>query len=427
MTGCTGARYHGSRDGPQRLWYESCEADKTGGPMSTGSEEEKEPLPGGEKPYQATYIELFFDLVFVYGLAQLSYVLATDLGWRGLGRTLVALLVLWWVWSYTVWMTDRLGVARPAIQVIVLATMIGSLLMAIAAPAAFGEQGYVFAIAYAVIQVGRVVVTLLACRERGERVNVRLLLAAVAVTLAPWIAGAFTTGLARGALWTLALALAYTLGRFDLPVMRVSRFGDAEWAISPEHLGVRHQHFAIIALGDTILASGVALRDYDFAGWRITALALAFAITVLLWRDYFYRAGEMLPATLEASPARIRVAVRASYAHLLMVTGIIVVAVGDVLVIDKPLEPASWATVGAILYGPALFLLGRAVLDYLTFSRVALSRMVGLVVIAAAYLPAVGRRQILVAALSAVVLLGVALSDIIGWRRHPRAVRPPDS
>jgi len=392
--------------------------------MSTSGE--AEPLPTGGKPYRATYLELFFDLVFVFGLAQLSNVLISDLSWRGLVRTLVALLALWWVWSYTVWMTDRLGVHRLSIQVTVIGTMLGSLLMAIAAPAAFAEQGIVFAVAYVAIQLGRVVITVTTVHGQPERVNIRWLALFLTVALGPWIAGVFTSGIARAALWALAVGLAYTLDRFDVPVVRLTRAHRREWAISAEHLGERHQHFAIIALGDTILSAGLIMTTYDFTGQRITALAVAFASTVLLWRIYFYRAGELLPETIEAARVPPRIALWASYAHLLMVIGIVIIAVADALVIAGPYNLAGPGQVATILGGPALFLLGRAVLDYVTFSVVAASRLIGLLVIAALLQPAMGKRPITIATVAVIVLFGVAVSDTIEWRRRPSKLAPPE-
>lgn len=387
--------------------------------------EEAEPLPAGRRRYRASYLELFFDLVFIFGLAQLSYVLAGDLGWSGLMHSLVALLALWWVWSYTVWMANRLGVGQPAIQIVVIGTMFGSLLMAVAAPAAFSEQGVVFAVAYLAIYLGRIVVTLVTLRGRPERISLRWLLFFLGVSLAPWIAGGLTSGLTRAGLWTLAVILAYTLGRFDIPVIRISRSGRTGWGVSPEHLGERHQHFAIIALGDTILASGLTLREYVLAGERIVALALVFATTVLLWRIYFYRAGELLADAIESAQVPHRIGLLASYAHLLMVAGIVVVAVADVLIVVEPLGRLSTGAVAAILGGPALFLAGRAWLDYTTFSRVAWSRAIGLLVLVAVVPAAAVQPTIVVAVIAALVLFGVAVSDAIAWRRHPRSLAPP--
>jgi low temperature requirement protein LtrA len=103
-------------------------------------------------PQRATFLELFFDLVFVLALAQLSRGLAEDLGWSGAFRTLVLLGAMWWVWSSTAWLTDRTDPQRPVIQALVIATMVGSLVMAAAVPEAFGDTGLIFAGAYVAIQ-----------------------------------------------------------------------------------------------------------------------------------------------------------------------------------------------------------------------------------------------------------------------------------
>ncbi|MFR9781112.1 low temperature requirement protein A, partial [Micromonospora sp. MS34] len=106
-------------------------------------------------PQRATFLELFFDLVFVLALAQLSRGLAEDLGWSGAFRTLVLLGAMWWVWSSTAWLTDRTDPQRAVIQALVIATMVGSLVMAAAVPEAFGDTGLIFAGAYVAIQLSR--------------------------------------------------------------------------------------------------------------------------------------------------------------------------------------------------------------------------------------------------------------------------------
>jgi low temperature requirement protein LtrA len=147
-------------------------------------------------PQRATFLELFFDLVFVVALAQLSRGLAEHLGWDGAFRTLVLLLAMWWVWSSTAWITDRLNTQQPAIQALVIATMVGSLVMAAALPEAFGDTGLIFAGTYVAIQIGRGLVLVVTFRGHElQRIGMRGLFW-YGLSALPWIAGALVHGTA---------------------------------------------------------------------------------------------------------------------------------------------------------------------------------------------------------------------------------------
>lgn len=104
------------------------------------------------EPQRATYVELFFDVILVFALTRLSHTLFTDLTWLGALHTVILLAAFWWVWVFTAWTTDRLNPAQPAIQVVIIPIMLGTLIMAGAAPTAFGEDGMIFAATYVIIQ-----------------------------------------------------------------------------------------------------------------------------------------------------------------------------------------------------------------------------------------------------------------------------------
>ena len=118
---------------------------------------------------QATFLELFFDLAFVFALTRLSQELIQNLSWGGGYRTLIMLMAIWWLWSSTAWMTNRFDPDRPAIQIVVITIMLGALIMAVAVPGAFGDRGAMFAIAYVAVQLGRSLFFLVALRGRGHR------------------------------------------------------------------------------------------------------------------------------------------------------------------------------------------------------------------------------------------------------------------
>ncbi|SIM57954.1 Low temperature requirement protein LtrA [Micromonospora cremea] len=391
--------------------------------MTTSAAGELLRRPGDPR---AAFLELFFDLVFVLALARLSQALLDHLTWSGAYQTLVLLLALWWVWSRTSGVTDRFDPQRPSIQLLVIASMLGTLVMAAAVPEAFGERGLVFAGAYVAILIGQALYFKIALRgHEAQRAFVRLLFWS-GISAVPWIAGALAHDTARVALWTLAVAVDYTATALLLPTPGFGRMRAAELAILGEHLAERYRQFFIIALGELILVTGLALSRSGFEADRSAAAVVSFAAIVLLWRIYIYRAGQLLAAALTAARDPLRVGLLAVYAHVVMVAGIVVTAVGEEVVIAHPLVHTQPSWVAVILGGPALFLAGRALFEYLVFGRVSRDRTIGLLVLAAAA-PAMLLVPPLVAALAATaVLAGIAVADAARARgRPPEAPSPP--
>jgi low temperature requirement protein LtrA len=152
---------------------------------------------------------------------------------------------------------------------------------------------------------------------------------------------------------------------------------------------------------------------------RTAAVVVAFATTVLLWRVYIYRAGEVLGAAVAEAPDPLRVVVSVLYAHAVMVAGVVAISVGDELVIRHPSghTPPTWIAV--MLGGPALFLAGRAILEYAVFERVSRDRVIGVLVLAAIWPAMILVPPFIVATTAAVVLAGVAAADAARARRRP--------
>jgi low temperature requirement protein LtrA len=372
-----------------------------------------------EGPQRPAFLELFFDLVFVFALAQLSHGLLTHLDWAGAFQTLVLLLAVWWVWTITAWITDLYDARQPAIQLLVIATMLGGLVMAATLPEAFGERGLVFAGAYVAIHVGRGIFLTLAMRGRELQRRTLRVLFWFCLSAMPWIAGALVHGTARGVLWALAAAVDYTAGRLRYPTPGLGPAPTSEWPIVAEHLSERYRQLFIIALGELILVSGSALSGSDFAADRAVAFVVSFIGTVLLWRIYIFRSGELLPGALAAAPDPDRLARSALVAHLIMLAGIVVAAVGDQLVIAHPTGHTRPAWIAVLLGGPALFLIGRAQFERVVFRRVSRDRTIGLLVLAALAPAMILLQPLLVAIAGTGVLAGVAVSDAARARGHP--------
>jgi low temperature requirement protein LtrA len=304
------------------------------------------PLRRADGPQRATFLELFFDLAFVFALFQLSHVLLRHLQWSGAFQTLVLLLAVWWVWRSTIWITDRLEPDRPAIQLLVIATLAGVVVLATALPEAFGRHGLVFAGVYITIQIGRNLFLTLAFRGHEMARGALRSLSWLVVSAAPWIGGALAHGTPRAALWTVAVALNYQKYALNFPWLG-GNHPNQEPPASAEHGAERGRQVVIVALGEPILVSGLTFNGGGYVPDRTAAFALSIATTALFWRIYIYRAGEVLSAALGAVPVSIRLVRWASFVHVAMVAGVVVTAVAAELVISHPIGPTApaWAIV----------------------------------------------------------------------------------
>src|SRR5918911_1084296 len=160
---------------------------------------------------RASTLELFYDLVFVFAITQVSHLLLENLTWGGAGQALIVLLAVWWSWNYTTWTTNELDTETVPVRLLLLALMLVSLLMSVAIPDAFGEHALLFAGSYVAIQVGRHAFLAFAAAETGtiERERAGRILAWFVVAGVLWIAGALVDELAQTTLWLGALALDY--------------------------------------------------------------------------------------------------------------------------------------------------------------------------------------------------------------------------
>jgi low temperature requirement protein LtrA len=337
-----------------------------GGPGELGTSSIVPELPiirtreAGEQ--RATFFELFFDLVYVFAVTQLSHHLLADLSWSGAAQTAFMLVALYWAWNYTTWMTNWFDPDTAPVRLVLIFVMLASLLMAIAIPEGFGEHALLFACGYSGLQIGRNAFVV-AVTPRGRfNQNFRQILAWSVLSAPLWVAGGVVDadGL-RWALWlgALGLDLAGPLAAYWLP-----RFGHtpmSQWQIEGAHFGERFQLFVIIALGESIVLAGATASDTGLSIEVVSALLLAFLSSTALWWLYF---GQVASTVFE----RIRTATPEergqigrdiyTYLHLPIVAGIVLVAVADELVIAHPTDDLHDAGALVALGGPALFLVG---------------------------------------------------------------------
>ncbi|MEU5943227.1 low temperature requirement protein A [Micromonospora sp. NPDC047548] len=395
------------------------------------------PLPAADSPQRATFLELFFDLVYVFALTRISFRAFEDLalepggteGWSpvtGGGKTLLLVLALWAVWQGTAWSTSRYDPHRGWLQAIVITALVSSIVMGVAIPRAFTQTGLAFALAYVVAQVSRPGILLLALgRHRDRRLELRMLIVLCATGVL-WLTGALLPTNARVAVWALALLLEYLAARFGWPVPGLGRSTVSRWRVAAEHLAERYQQFFLVALGETILVTSLAYSSGAFDLARTAAFAVSILTSVLFWRIYVQRAGQILAEAVTKSRHPANTGRSAADTHLVMVVGLVASAIGYELTVQHPLNRPEAAWVALILGGPLLFLLGRARFEYEVFGRVSPSRWVATGVLLALVPVLLHTAPLVSAALASVVLAGVAVADARRARgKPPEAASPP--
>jgi len=374
----------------------------------------------GDDAHRVTFFELFFDLVYVFAITQLSHGLLEQPDLRGLAETVVLLLAVWWAWVYTTWATNWLNPDSTGFRLLLIGVMGGGLLMATSIPTAFADGGLTFALAYAAIQVGRSSFVLWAMRDDPvRRANFRRIVAWNVMASALWVAGGLASGSARDALWVAALVVDYAAPAVRYVFPGLGRSSTMEWGVTASYFSERFKLFIILALGESIIVTGATFSQLEPDLPTVLAFAIAFAGSVALWWVYFHRSADASEEAMDRSDDRGRIARSAyTYSHLPMVAGIIVTAVGDELVIGHPVGHADVATVAAVLGGPALFLAGHALFKYLVFGVVSWARLVAIALLAAFAPVALVVSPLVTIAVATAVVAGVAVHESVF---HPSA------
>jgi low temperature requirement protein LtrA len=370
---------------------------------------------------RATTLELFYDLVFVFAITQVSHLLLEHLTWEGAGQATLVLLVVWWSWNYTTWVTNELDPESIVVRLLVIALMLASLLMAIAIPEAFGGRALLFVGSYVAIQVGRHTFLTFAAAERGtlERQRAGRILAWFVAAGALWIAGGLADGSTRTVLWLAALALDYgaPLVTFWLPWR--PRLTPEAWEVGTEHFAERFQLFIIIALGESIVITGATTGDLELTAARVAAFALAFLATAALWWIYFSVVATIAQRRLEEAENRTLLARDAyTYLHAMIVAGILLSAVGDELVIAHPTGELTDAQLAAVVCGPALYLLAHVALRLRITRKISGRRLAGALACLAVGAIGTAAPALVVAGLLVGVLVAVIAADHVAVSRR---------
>lgn len=379
---------------------------------------------------RVTFEELFFDLVYVFAVTQLSHLLLHHLTVGGLIETLILWFAVWLGWQYTCWVTNWFDPETPRIRGLLFAVMFLALIMAAAIPGAFGEKGLVFAVAYVAMQVGR---TAYIVWELGSNhplsANYRRILGWVSIAAVFWIAGGLASGWPRAALWTVAVLCEYLSPMLGFALPKLGRSTTRDWTIEGGHLAERCQLFVIVALGETVLASGAPLASAKvWDGATLSALTATFLGTLAMWWLYFGTSSKDATQTIAGSEDPGRIGAYFHYVHALLVAGIIATAVGNDLVLAHPHDGVKLAYALVLSGGPIVYLVGSAVYKKVVYGVIPTSHVGGVVVLIA-LIPMYVRADLLIGGwLTTAVMLTVACWEtfIFGQRRQGGASPTPN-
>jgi len=383
--------------------------------------------PQGEAEQKTTSLELFYDLVFVFAITQISHHLLEHLSWEGAGQSALLLLVVWWSWNYTAWVTNELDPESPVVRLVMILLMLASLMMAVAIPHAFGDDALLFVASYLAIQVGRHAFLAFVAWPRGsvERERAARILSWFVLAGVFWVAGALVDGGAgRTVLWLIALCVDYgaPLGTYWLPGRR--RLPFSTWMVETAHFSERFGLFIIIALGESIVVTGATASELGLTGKTALAFATAFLTSAALWWLYFTVVAGLAEQRLHAATEdRTAVARDAyTYLHVVLVAAIVLSAVGDELVIAHPTEPLETsAEVAAVVGGPALYLFAHVLFRLRMTGTTSLRRPAGAAACVLLGLLLPGADALVLALLVLAVLVVVILGDQRSTHRRAAA------
>jgi len=310
-----------------------------------------------QREQRVTPLELFFDLVFVYAITQVTQLMSHDPTWRGVARGMLVLAALWWAWTGYAWLTNTLEPEEGQVRAGMFGAMAAMLVVALAVPEAFESDAVLFGVAYLIVRLLHILLYAIAGKRDPDLLGAVLRFTPSA-TLAPAIilAAGFVDGRAQATLWVVALAVDY-LGAL------IGR--GAGWRVSPAHFAERHGLIVIIALGESIIAIGVGAAGVSLTPGILSAAVLGIVAIAALWWAYFdvmaVLAQRQLSETSGATLARLARDYY-SYLHLPMIAGIVLFALGLKETIEQVDEPLATIPAVALCGGLSLYFLTHVAL-----------------------------------------------------------------
>lgn len=385
----------------------------------------RRPTTGGHQ--KVTMVELFFDLVFVFAITQLSHALLADVSVANGVRIGLLLLAIWWAWIYTSWVTNWLDPEQSAVRFMLFGLMLSGLVMSAAIPRAFSDRGLAFALAFIVIQVGRAAFACWALQGHSDshyrnfaRITCWLVLSGVF-----WLLGGLVDGNLRLTYWMTALAIEYVAPAFGFWTPHLGRSTTRDWDIDPAHMAERCALFVIIALGESLLVSGATFAKADWKPTTIMAFVVAVLGAIAMWWVYFNIGAEEATHRFKSADDPGGIARLAyTYLHLPIVAGIVVTAVADELVLAHPYGAVEAKTATMLIGGPVLFIVGTLLFKRVTAGRWPLSHLVGIGLFMLLLLTVPFLWPLGVAALCATILVMIAVWESLSLQTVKKKLVP---
>src|SRR5262245_13310036 len=381
----------------------------------------------GHEHHRVTYVELFFDLVFVFAVTQLSHGLLKHLTLLGAVQTALLIFAVWWVWIYTTWFTNWCDPERPAVRLLLGAMMLAGLVLSSSIPRAFEDRALPFALAYVFMQLGRTgfMLWVLRLHDPANFRNFTRIFIWLAAAGPFWIGGAFADSRTRLWIWAIAIAIEFGAPIVNYRVPGLGRSHTTDWQIEGAHIAERCALFIIIALGESILIIGATFADLPWTGANVAAFVVSFLGSVAMWAVYFNIGAERGSQRIAASDDPGRIARSGyTYIHLLIVAGIIVVAVGDELVLHDPGGHdghTTLATALTVIGGPLIYLTGNGLFKRLSAPYFPLSHLVGIGLLALVAPAALVTTPLVLSAGATVILIVVAAWEWLSIGRRDTA------
>ena len=379
---------------------------------------------------RVTYAELFFDLVFVFAVTQISHTLLGRFTPLGAVQTTLLFLAVWWVWVYTSWITNWLNPELTPVRLLLFLLMLGGLVLSTSIPKAFESRGLV--VRHRLRRdAGRPDDVPAGCRRRRTRTLARMnairILVWLSVSAVFWIAGGVAEGQsAAGALGSRAGDRIYLAGGAVLDPEDTarprSRTGSSRAAIWPS---------AAPASSSSRSANPSSSPARPLPIWpgpleTVTAFMSAFIGALAMWWIYFHKGAEAGSELISRSSEPGRLARLAyTYLHMPIVAGIILAAVANELVLTHPADHSDPRTVLSAIGGPLLFLVGTILFKHTIRGFLQLSHGVGIVALCVLAWFASELSPLMLSILTTAIMIVVAVWESVSLRSG--AANPAES
>jgi low temperature requirement protein LtrA len=318
-----------------------------------------------------TFVELFFDLVFVFAVTQVTSLTASDLTVNGIARSLLLFWLIWWAWTQFTWTLNPADTNHDTVRIVTLVATGAAFLMAASTTRAFGDDVLWFAVPYLVVRILGLALQVRIDLERdGARHRTVLLWVAMSlVGLALVLVGALVDPPARNVIWVLAIVA-------DLAA--AARASRGTWDLTPAHFSERHGLFVIIALGESLIVAAAAVSSEPRTGHLVVDTVAALAVAGLLWWTYFGWLKEALEHGLEAAGRRIGAVASTAFSigHFPVVFGIICFSVALEEIVHHPGQVPAGEVTAALGAGVALFVGCSALAYWRTCGELLVPRLV---------------------------------------------------